>query len=61
MTRGTGWQPAAARQSALLLRARREWIAAYGKEPEHQSPWSASALPIPDGVEGAVTACRTAR
>ncbi|MEU1036237.1 hypothetical protein ABZ402_47880 [Streptomyces mirabilis] len=32
MTRGTGRQPAAERQSALL-RAHREWIAAYGKEP----------------------------
>ncbi|MFJ1610115.1 hypothetical protein ACIOHS_43360 [Streptomyces sp. NPDC088253] len=33
MTRGTGRQPAAERQSALLLRACREWIAAYGEEP----------------------------
>ncbi|MFE2972631.1 hypothetical protein ACFXKC_55705 [Streptomyces sp. NPDC059340] len=32
MTRGTGWQPAAERQSALL-HAHREWIASYGKEP----------------------------
>ncbi|MER5757358.1 ArsR family transcriptional regulator [Streptomyces sp. NPDC002088] len=32
MTRSTGRQPAAERQSALL-RAHREWITAYGEEP----------------------------
>ncbi|KPI20280.1 hypothetical protein [Streptomyces mirabilis] len=33
MTRATSRQPAAERQSALVLRAHHEWIAAYGKKP----------------------------
>ncbi|MDX3763802.1 hypothetical protein [Streptomyces sp. AK02-04a] len=50
MTRGTGWQPAAQRQSALLLRARREWIAAYGEEPG--APITPAGLGLADPRRG---------
>ncbi|MFC9636132.1 hypothetical protein ACFTY8_44835 [Streptomyces mirabilis] len=49
MTRGTGRQPAAERQSALL-RAHREWIAAYGEEPG--APITPAGLGLADARRG---------
>ncbi|WP_329375587.1 hypothetical protein [Streptomyces sp. NBC_01483] len=49
MTRGTGWQLAIERHSALL-RAYREWIAAYGEEPG--APTTPAGLGLADPRPG---------